>query len=95
MTSRHTPGPWEWLEEIENSWYALSPGVLLTSDKTGTPWGDETDRANARLIAAAPLLLAALEMFMRAEEGEKPGLVYANARHAARVAIAKARGEAA
>lgn len=39
----------------------MVPGVLETESKDGTPWGDEIDCANARLIAAAPELFEALE----------------------------------
>ena len=49
-------GPWKWqkLAEFNNSKYSLSPGVLLTDERDGTPWGDTIDQANAALIAAAP-----------------------------------------
>lgn len=56
----HTPGPWEWrvLEEDGSTMRVLSPGVLIVEQCGGGPWGDSMDRANARLIAAAPTLLA-------------------------------------
>lgn len=51
-----TPGPWTWKNDVndEYSEWSVSPGVLLADGPDGTPSGDEIDRANARLIAAAP-----------------------------------------
>jgi len=59
----HTPGPWEWTHDAEpySSQWTLSPGVLMVDGQDGTPGGDEIHRANARLIAAAPDLLAAVK----------------------------------
>ena len=51
-----TPGPWSWDEECPDGyseWY-LRPGVLIVDGSDGTPDGDEIDRANAQIIAAAP-----------------------------------------
>lgn len=54
-TTTWTEGPWTWERDGTHAEsYSLSPGVLLTSLPDGTPWGDEIDQANARLIAAAP-----------------------------------------
>ena len=61
----HTPGPWTWAREEEVSAWSLGPGVLLTDYADGTPDGDELDRANARLIAAAPELLECLKAAMQ------------------------------
>ena len=49
-------GPWEWqkLAEFSSPKYSLGPGVLLTDERDGTPWGDTIDQTNAALIAAAP-----------------------------------------
>ena len=65
MTTQYTPaqleawaglGPWEWqkLAEFSSPKYSLGPGVLLTDERDGTPWGDTIDQTNAALIAAAP-----------------------------------------
>lgn len=57
-TSRHTPGPWEVHED------AIRPRHLITHpDDQVIPFIGEQGRirADARLIAAAPALLAALE----------------------------------
>ena len=51
-----TPGPWSWDEECPDGyseWY-LRPGVLIVDGSDGTPDGDDIDRANAQIIAAAP-----------------------------------------
>lgn len=96
--SKHTPGPWEWntartrmnddrgrpvLMDGEGIWDLCAPVMH----------GDARADANARLIAAAPELLAALEGFLDFE-----GCTYPNednvaeAYAAARAAIAKAGG---
>ena len=58
----HTKGPWSWDVEDLTGQCRLVPGILLTDGTDGTPYGDEIDRANARLIAAAPDLPEALKM---------------------------------
>lgn len=58
----YTKGPWVWSRQDNDGFYTykLGPGVLLSDEYVdGTPWGDEIDKANARLIAAAPDLLEA------------------------------------
>lgn len=57
MPNAHTPGPW-----IADSWY-VGPKDLPTLVKVNPngPLGHEEVIANARLIAAAPDLLAALQ----------------------------------
>lgn len=60
-----TPGPWHWRSEGEGwyqEWY-LDPGIMIAYGGDGTPGGDEIDRANAHLIAAAPDLYEALAAF--------------------------------
>lgn len=48
--------------------YVLSPGVLLTDYKDGTPWGDSLDQENADLIVAGPDL--AREVIRLTEENK-------------------------
>lgn len=61
MTTQHTPGPWE--VEIADSLY--NTFYIVNEDRES----DELDHANARLIAAAPELLAALrEVLLHSEE---------------------------
>jgi hypothetical protein len=93
--SKSTPGPWR---HILNAWIVADAGVVLTSQGM--------EEANARLIAAAPDMLAALQSLL--EDGGRVSLVVrenlvvwsgdlgalSKARAAARAAIAKATGEA-
>ncbi len=60
MTKEHTPGPWEWRNDADGV-VRSSPGILLSFGVDGTPFGDNIDKANDRLIAAAPNLLDTLE----------------------------------
>lgn len=97
MNTKHTPGPWEWDgsvwnydSENEAPWLVQSGSdhrvfVLLGSIKANK-------EADARLIAAAPELLEALQMLV-ADFGdypasERPCLAFDKAR----AAIAKATG---
>lgn len=88
----HTPGPWEWTHDAEpySSQWTLSPGVLMVDGQDGTPGGDEIDRANARLIAAAPELLDACDFALSILEALGNGS--GDAANACRAAIAKAEG---
>ena len=94
MTSKHTPGPWilkfgkgilhDYIIRGPNGW----PVACFEHYKQATK---KETKANARLIAAAPELLEALERLM-----VECDLVSDNALEAytkARAAIAKATGE--
>lgn len=96
---KHTPGPWE---AQHNNWevstiYAPTGEVArcCIDSEVSEETQDQFERAkeaNARLIATAPRLLAALEAML--EEGDG-GRAAAEARAAiaqARAAIAQARG---
>lgn len=104
MSAAHTPGPWFLLE---------SDGVLQISDSekhgnkaaivhwAGFDAGDKTKkakRANARLIAAAPDLLDALEAMLREFTGQnycapdEYPVAKLGAMRKAKEAIAKATG---
>lgn len=100
--SAHTPGPWKALKATvrgeTTEWFVTDDddeGVAViascVTDKTGEP-----SEANARLIAAAPELLEALEGLCGLAE-LRPGHLqdYKAAVAAARAAIAKAKGGAA
>ena len=97
--SAHTPGPWEWDGDVWE-YDRETEAPWLMSAKTGMPviQGDiDCMRDDARLIAAAPDLLEALEAyhfhFGILEENE---FINAEARccaSLARAAIAKAKGE--
>ena len=90
--SKHTPGPWR--VEIDDSpdaaWAWQWPTIVSDEyEVVGTEgmYGDlETDMANARLIAAAPDLLQALQEIVRRD------LLAGAIKHDARAAIAKATG---
>jgi hypothetical protein len=77
----HTPGPWElWTfgETCQTSIGEKSGGVsvceVTMSDGEGRQTKESTDRgcANARIIAAAPELLAALEAAVAYLEANRP-----------------------
>jgi hypothetical protein len=62
--AEHTPGPWE----VRDRWYISRPGKMALAEvKCGdVPFeATEIHEANARLIAAAPDLLAACKEFVR------------------------------
>lgn len=92
----HTPGPWELSakegreghRQIHKDGYSLALVCARASSPASGPQYFEKD-ANARLIAAAPDLLAALKHLMRYDFGESDGA------KAGRAAIAKAEGRAA
>lgn len=93
MSAQHTPGPWV-LKQFGGPQISGPNGYAVA-----TMWGALSvrelagqDAANARLIAAAPDLLEALEM-MVAVSRSAPGFS-AMVRKDAELAIAKARGEA-
>ncbi len=99
MTTTHTPGPWG-LMEHQDGFLTLTPPDGRCAYFGMLPNEDDEDRANGRLIAAAPDLLAALELlganilalptplFEQISEHIKPGVA------ASRAAISRAKGEA-
>lgn len=83
MTSQHTPGPWR----IGDAGFTVfGPPKPSALPETIAP---VKNRANARLIAAAPDLLAALEALAALPNKHRPEEMW----EAARAAIAKARGQ--
>jgi hypothetical protein len=99
MESKHTPGPWH--QPVRYSPEDNKPMPCgAVEDETGAAiavacLSDARDldtwRANARLIAAAPELLAALVFCVEALEVEAP--IYRDHIAQAKAAIAKAKGE--
>lgn len=90
--TNHTPGPWAYEPQ------AYHPDRIFAGCKLiATAHGDSAEtEANAALIAAAPELLAALEMFL--EDFDKPlssiGIrIRVESVDKARAAIAAAKGE--
>lgn len=99
MTTQHTPGPWhkgigngEGFVFSDSGRTRLEEGgtTLYSVAQVNRGWNDLEDEANARLISAAPELLAALEGLLNA----LPSATTHPAIKAARAAIAKATGEA-
>ena len=102
-TNQHTPGPWtaehgqiyadEFIQLEGGAGYPRHTNVATANDM----WTDKTTRhANARLIAAAPELLAALqwaiEQLPRPVARTNHNGQYVDGYEAARAAIAKATG---
>jgi len=110
MNNTHTPGPWEvWREPgIESRDLSVGPvsgGIavadIVTTNAHGIATKESigTGHANARLIAAAPELLEALEGAVKELESVRDylapsiwGAVGAARLAAAQAAIAKAKG---
>ena len=84
--SEHTPGPWS--ESPDGSTIYGVDGVPVARIAAAGRPGDARS-ANARLIAAAPDMLEALELFQAARTSQELHAALA----LARPAIAKARGE--
>ena len=78
----HTPGPWR-VEDGQTIWSGEE--LVGAAGRIGMPM-----EANARLIAAAPEMLAALEWAVETADTEQYD---ADWYAAARAAIAKAKGE--
>ena len=89
-----TPGPWTWNPGKGSDQGSIEPDICwFGDDTTYYPTGGEPPNdANARLIAAAPDLLAALGRFVaHYPSGINPMLD--DAAIEARTAIAKAKGK--
>jgi hypothetical protein len=92
---KHTPGPWLAIEEGGAAEPAIISGdeIYIASAHVGMKDWDSVTWANARLIAAAPDLLEALELWRAKVSG--PGAVSMQTLlHMTDAAIAKAKGEA-
>jgi hypothetical protein len=86
MTTNHTPGPWRCTQAARANAQILIEAVD-GSEVCRQP-ADAEGRANARLIAAAPDLLAALQSIYDA--CDQSDVYFSNI---ARTAIARAKGE--
>lgn len=87
MSGQHTPGPWQVQKEALPNRVGITAtnGRFITWTMGGAP--NSESEANARLIAAAPDLLEALEVICREFANGHPLI------QQGRAAIAKARGE--
>lgn len=103
----HTPGPWGWKTNrhpqtngqpwgwVEAHPHPAGGGGAPPDGIGGITWKGEQGKANARLIAAAPDLLEALERLAAFRvNGPDDYDERDNVMHIAQRAIAKARGEA-
>jgi len=92
MKNQHTPGPWRTASTINGDEYALNVlqekpdsvfSVVVARAEQSIYINGDTAEANAKLIAAAPELLAALtDLYLwvkHMEPGEKPGYSFDNA----------------
>ncbi len=87
MNTKHTPGPWKYI-----AWHGQH-GVHDAMDNDVCETFGEDAEANARLIAAAPELLEALEEIVEGaikHQGSSDMRVTAYAMHMVRAAIDKA-----
>ncbi|HET9280354.1 MAG TPA: hypothetical protein VFR24_00130 [Candidatus Angelobacter sp.] len=103
VITEHTPGPWvsNWStrtnNELKRGWFVESE-LPSDSDTYGViaelPDGRENTEANARLIAAAPELLAeAKELLRNARFEDGQGIILTQDAEALEAAIAKAEGK--
>ncbi len=100
----HTPGPWAYRPDTHDDWGTVRAGRYHICQARDPRYVDDeylrqcrVERrdpweANARLIAAAPELLFALENLLAVKNGE--GGTMFDSDEIARAAIAKARGQA-
>lgn len=91
--SKHTPGPWV-VESADDAYCIANVGNLVIMPGGGKVKHDNTE-ADARLIAAAPDLLEALEMIVAEADSytARTGKPVYNWLDQARAAIAKSRAE--
>lgn len=99
MSAQHTPGPWMVLPSVDRGQFCILTEHGNRIDIAVTYGFDATPReANARLIAAAPDLLAACKAmveYQRLIDSDAPtGLLeaYGNSFESAAAAVAKALG---
>lgn len=87
MATQHTPGPWEMhydhdgytVNKETHEYDGLSAYIARVFDDVGDP-GEEEGEANARLIAAAPDMLAALVRLEKATTMDEVRDILAKAR---------------
>lgn len=82
---KHTPGPWEVRPDVSTI------GLYWVEPEAET---DEEDKANARLIAAAPEMKEALEALISVMETTECDRLFRADYSKAKAALAKANGEA-
>ena len=91
MTLKHTPGPWRIVERDDHT--EIWDTTELESTVCELPYINGPERANARLIAAAPEMLAALRGIERtAMAANGHGVICQLVLKEARAAIAAVEG---
>lgn len=94
MTTQHTPGPWEidgeYVQQAGQASVAVCDVMVMDEGGDKGWYRGSVTQANARLIAAAPELLGALEGLLAVSVDTTPEELLAMM--AARDAIAKAKG---
>ena len=88
--SAHTPGPW-YVDGLRKTRVATAEDLTIATAHAGADRSKNKAEANARLIAAAPALLEALEAILRDHSID----ISVGNGSAARTAIAQAKGESA
>jgi hypothetical protein len=88
--SKHTKGPWK-THLVDSTAIVTEDGKLIAKAEGDYHLDHAAMEANARLIAAAPDLLEALELL---QAGWSKNAITAGTWAIARAAIAKAKGEA-
>ncbi len=68
QTTKHTPGPWK----VDGDTYITAHSLIIAHCKQNGSLKLEDAQANARLIAAAPELLEALEYAVLGLKAEQP-----------------------
>ena len=95
--SAHTPAPWAvdgTLNSGDLDVISADGRIAMIDDSRATGWNEPTIKANARLIAAAPDLLAALQMVEAIWSRDQTANIDPESPVAkVRTAIAKATGE--
>lgn len=100
MSTRHTPGPWTVNPHFNHGAEVRSLASVAWCSVASTHGASSSQsidaaeaRANARLIAAAPDLLEALEEAIRDHDDFEDGRLSGNTVATMYAAIAKAKGE--
>ena len=91
VSAKHTPAPWRVDTQVGVMGAEIHAGSGRYPVRIASTCSGPDEDANARLIAAAPELLAALQLFLKVGYGNSTDFaVQAEAYKAARAAIAKA-----
>lgn len=93
-TTQHTTAPWKLVKTTTKGEFGIDYKIRNNQDSLICTIGPNSQDANARLIAAAPDLLLALEMLVLGADNDlTTEEIRAYIQKEARAAIAKARGQ--